>query len=58
MAGARSEDEQPLYPVTELAARYGASAEQEASDPDEVYARFEASQRQGPASWDRLPWFA
>ncbi len=56
MAGARSEDEQLLYPVSELAARYGASAEQETSDPDEAYARFEASQRQRPASWARLPW--
>ena len=33
MAGARSEDEQLLYPVSELAARYGASAEEETSDP-------------------------
>ena len=32
MAGARSEDEQLLYPVSELAARYGASAEEETSD--------------------------
>ena len=43
MAGARSEDEQLLYPVSELAARYGASAEEETPDPQRAY-------------WDRLPW--
>jgi uncharacterized cupin superfamily protein len=56
MTGARSEDEQLLYPVSELAARYGASAEKETPDPDEAYAPFPASERQRPASWDRLPW--
>jgi uncharacterized cupin superfamily protein len=56
MVGARSEDEKLHYPVSELAARYGASAEQETDSPDEAYARF-ARPRQGrPASWERLPW--
>src|ERR671936_919810 len=32
MAGARSEDQQVLYPVSDLAARYGASAGKETSD--------------------------
>ena len=41
MAGARSEDEQLLYPVSELAARYGASADEETPDPKQAYARFE-----------------
>jgi hypothetical protein len=56
MAGARSEDWRVLYPVSELAARYGASAEEETSDPKQAYARFERSERGRPSYWDRLPW--
>lgn len=56
MAGARSEDEQLLYPVSELAARYGASAEEETPDPAQAYARFQRPQRGRPAYWDSLPW--
>ena len=56
MAGARSEDQQVLYPVSDLAARYGASAGKETSDPEEAYARFELSRRERPSYWDRLPW--
>jgi uncharacterized cupin superfamily protein len=56
MVGARSQDEQLHYPVSELAARYGASAEEETSDPDEAYARWEESRLGRPTYWDRLPW--
>jgi uncharacterized cupin superfamily protein len=56
MAGARSEDTQLLYPVSELAARYGASAKEETSDPDQAYTGFEPSRRERPSYWDRLPW--
>ena len=57
MAGARSEDEQLLYPVSELAARYGASVEEETSDPSQAYTgRFEPSRRERPSYWDSLPW--
>ena len=56
MVGARSGDWRVRYPVSELAARYGASAEQETSSPDEVYVGFELSRRQRPSYWDRLPW--
>ena len=56
MAGARTEDEQLHYPVSELAERYGASAEEETSDPDQAYARFEQFELKRPSSWDRLPW--
>ena len=57
MAGARSEDEQLLYPVSELAARFGASVEEQTSDPDEAYVgRFEPSRRERPSYWDSLPW--
>jgi uncharacterized cupin superfamily protein len=56
MAGARSEDEQLLYPVSQLAARYGASVEDETPDPGQAYARFERPERRRPSYWSRLPW--
>jgi uncharacterized cupin superfamily protein len=56
MAGGRSEDWQVRYPVSELAGRYGASAEEETSDPDQAYVRFALSRRARPSYWDRLPW--
>jgi uncharacterized cupin superfamily protein len=56
MAGARTPDEQLLYPVSELAARYGASAEKETPDPRQAYARFERPERGRPEYWNRLPW--
>jgi uncharacterized cupin superfamily protein len=56
MVGARTPDEVLRYPVSELAARHGASAEEETSDPAEAYARFERPSRARPGYWDRLPW--
>lgn len=56
MVGERSQDEQLLYPVSELAARYGASAEETTPDPKQAYAPFERSQRGRPSYWDKLPW--
>jgi len=56
MAGARSEDFQVRYPVSELAARYGASAKEETSDQKQAYVRFAQSRRERPSYWDRLPW--
>jgi uncharacterized cupin superfamily protein len=57
MAGARGEDWNVLYTVSELAARHGASVHAETSDPDEAYVpRFEPSRRGRPSYWDRLPW--
>ena len=57
MAGSRSGDWQVLYPVSDLAARYGASATAETADPDEAYiGTFEPSRRERPSYWDRLPW--
>lgn len=56
MAGARSEPWTVLYPVSELAARYGASAKEETSDPDQAYVGFEPSRRERPSYWNRLPW--
>jgi uncharacterized cupin superfamily protein len=56
MAGTRSEPERLLYPVSELAGRFGASAEEETPDPKQAYARFERPQRGRPPYWSRLPW--
>lgn len=56
MAGARSENEQLLYPVSELAGRYGASATEETPDPKQAYAPFERPRHERPPYWDRLPW--
>jgi uncharacterized cupin superfamily protein len=56
MVGARSENWNVVYPVSELAAKYGASAEKETSDPDEAYAEHEPSRIGRPSYWDSLPW--
>ncbi len=56
MVGARSETEELLYPLSELAGRYGASAEKETPDPREAYARFEPPTDARPPYWDQLPW--
>src|SRR3712207_8938839 len=37
MAGTRKDPEELLYPLSEAAARYGASAERETSSEDEAY---------------------
>jgi len=56
MVGGRSDDWRVRYPVSDLAARYKASAEQETSDLEQAYARFRFSRRARPSYWDRLPW--
>jgi uncharacterized cupin superfamily protein len=57
MVGVRREEATVHYPVSELAARYGASVEKETSDPQEAYVpAFEPSRRERPSYWDRLPW--
>jgi uncharacterized cupin superfamily protein len=56
MAGARQPDEKLLYPVSELARRYGASAEADTTDPEEAYASFPPSKEGRPEGWDTLPW--
>ena len=38
--GGRGPDEELFYPVSELAGRYGGSAEKDTPDPKEAYARF------------------
>jgi len=56
MTGARTKDERLFYPVSALAARYGASATEETPDPKQAYAPFERPERGRPPYWDRLPW--
>jgi uncharacterized cupin superfamily protein len=56
MAGVRSDDKWIRYPVSDFAARHGASAAQETGNPREAYTDFEPWRRGRPSSWDRLPW--
>jgi len=51
MIGARSEEETFRYPVSAVAAKYGASVSKETSDPDEAYAG-----RPDDFEPVRLPW--
>jgi len=55
MVGARSGPD-VRYPVSEIAARYGASVAKETSDPEEAYANAERFRRERPPSWSRQPW--
>ena len=55
MVGARS-GPGVRYPVSELAARYGASVDEETSDWRRAYATIERFRRERPSSWSRLPW--
>lgn len=55
--GARHENEELLYPKSELAAKYGASAEEETPDPQEAYAPFAPRpEPKRPGYWAELPW--
>jgi uncharacterized cupin superfamily protein len=55
MVGARS-GPGVHYPVSELAARYGASVAEETSDWREAYAGVELFRRERPPNWALLPW--
>ena len=56
--GARPEDEHISYPRSELAERYGASAVETTTDPQEAYSRagHDRPRHERPAYWDKLPW--
>jgi len=56
MVGARGVGDDLFYPVSELAAKYGASADENTPDPKVAYARFGHHLKERPASWDGLPW--
>jgi uncharacterized cupin superfamily protein len=51
MIGARTDEEKLLYPVSEVAARYGASALEDTTDPEQAYAHW-------PSGFEpvRVPW--
>jgi len=55
MAGSRTSPE-VRYPVSEAAARHGASVAVETSDWRQAYAGIELFRRARPPSWARLPW--
>jgi uncharacterized cupin superfamily protein len=55
MVGARSAPG-VRYPVSELAARYGASVAEETTDWREAYATVAWFRRGRPPEWARLPW--
>jgi hypothetical protein len=44
------------YPVSERAARYGASVAEETSDWRRAYATAERFRRERPPDWPDLPW--
>jgi uncharacterized cupin superfamily protein len=54
--GARHESETLLYPKSELAEKYDASAEETTPSPGEAYARFQRPEPGRPDYWDELPW--
>jgi uncharacterized cupin superfamily protein len=54
--GARHDPERLRYPVSELAGRYGASAERETADPDQAYGPFPPPRDERPEYWRDLPW--
>ena len=54
--GARPDRERLHYPHSELAERYGASAEADTPHPEEAYARFERPKPERPEYWNELPW--
>jgi uncharacterized cupin superfamily protein len=54
--GARHQPERLRYPVSEVAAKYGASADEETTEPRQAYARFGRAQPGRPDDWDELPW--
>ena len=53
--GARVPDDEVVYPVDEVAAKHGASAEKETGDPREAYAKFGGY---GPSARPPGPWDA
>ena len=54
--GTRPETEWLRYPASELAAKYGASAPEDTTDPGEAYGAFDRPQPRRPDYWDELPW--
>jgi uncharacterized cupin superfamily protein len=56
MCGSRTGEWTVLYPVSEVAAKHGASVEREVTSPDEAYADWQWSRPGKPSYWADLPW--
>jgi uncharacterized cupin superfamily protein len=56
MCGSRTGEWTVRYPVSEVAAKHGASVEREVASPDEAYADWAPSRRGKPSYWADLPW--
>jgi uncharacterized cupin superfamily protein len=56
LAVGKRPDERVHYPRSDLAEKYGASAEADTPNPEEAYARFDRPQPGRPDYWDTLPW--
>ena len=56
LAVGKRPDEHIHYPKSELAEKYGASAEADTPNPREAYARFDRPELRRPDYWDELPW--
>ncbi len=56
MTGARKDDEEIVYPVSELALGHGAGVETETTSPEEAYAGLRSVKQERPAGWGGLPW--
>jgi uncharacterized cupin superfamily protein len=56
MCGSRTGEWTVRFPVSEVAAKHGASVEHEVTTPDEAYADWELSRRGKPSYWADVPW--
>lgn len=56
LAVGKRPDDEILYPKSELAAKYGASAHEETPSPEEAYAPFAPPEPKRPDYWAELPW--
>ena len=56
LAVGKRPDDELLYPKSDLAEKYDASAEADTPSPEEAYARFDRPQPGRPDYWDSLPW--
>jgi uncharacterized cupin superfamily protein len=56
LAVGKRPDDHIHYPKSELAERYGASAEADTPSPQEAYARFNPARPGRPDYWSTLPW--
>jgi uncharacterized cupin superfamily protein len=56
MVGSRTGEWTVRYPVSELAARHGASVDHEVTSPRDAYVDWQPSRRGKPSYWEHLPW--